>query len=128
MNKGVDLWKVILGIAVRTLINVLFIYGLFQGFTYSYQFSYKLFSDVPYKVGIHDVYSVSIEEGSNAREVSKLLADSGVVESKYMVMARLYLGKYNNKIQAGTYKLEPAMTPDEICRCICGIKNSEETQ
>lgn len=128
MNKGVDLWKVILGIAVRTLINVMFIYGLFQGFVYSYQFSYKLFSDVPYKVGVHDVLSVEISEGSNARDVARLLEDCGVVENEYMMLARLYLGKYNNKIQAGTYKLEPSMTPEEICKCICGIKNSEETE
>ncbi|MBE5923163.1 MAG: endolytic transglycosylase MltG [Lachnospiraceae bacterium] len=128
MNKGVEIWKVVLGIAVRTLINVMFIYGLFQGFVYSYQFSYKLFADIPYRAGVHEVSSVSIESGSSAKDVSQTLADCGLVENKYMMLARLYLGKYNEKIQAGTYKLEPAMTPDEISRIICQINTGEEAQ
>ncbi|MBQ8084661.1 MAG: hypothetical protein IJ232_00970 [Lachnospiraceae bacterium] len=126
MTSGESKFKIIIEFVFRTMINMLFVLGIFQGFLYSYHFSYKLFADVPYKPATTEMMNITIEPGSNAMDVAKLLDDLQVVDGEYLVLARMYLGKYNSKIQAGTYELGPSMTPDEICRCICGIK-SEET-
>ena len=125
MISGENKFKVIIGFLLRTILNMLFILGIFEGFVYSYHFSYKLFSDVPYKPIAEEMLDITIESGSNAIDVAKLLDRHGIVESEYMVLARMYLGKYNSKIQAGTYKLSPSMTPDEICRCICKIQSED---
>ncbi len=118
-----DKFKVVIGFILRTFINILFVIGIMEGFVYSYHFSYKLIADVPYKPATDQVINVTIEPGSSALDVAKLLDQFGIVESRYMMLGRIYLGKYSSKIQAGSYKLGPYMTPDQICRCICRIES-----
>lgn len=125
MTSGEDKFKILIGFILRTMINLLFIIGIIEGFVYSYHFSYKLFADIPYKPAVSETMEITIESGSNAVEVAKILDNLDVVENKYLIIARMYLGKYNSKIKAGTYKLGPAMSPDEICRSICGMQSEE---
>lgn len=113
----------VLGLCVRTLINIVFIFLLVEGYIYAYHFSYMLFADLPAVAASESVVNITISEGSSAKDVGFLLENSGVVEDQYQFLARVYLGRYHTKIKAGTYSLGPAMTPDEICRIICGIKN-----
>lgn len=127
MGNSESIGRVILGIAVHTLINMLLLFGLVEGFTYSYHFSYKLFADIPYIAASSDTMSITIDEGLDARQVAKILNVNGLVDGEYLILARMYLGKYNTRIQAGTYILSPGMTPDEICKSICGIQTEETT-
>ena len=117
---------IFVGIIFRTLFNAILIFALIEGFAYSYHFSYKLFSDIPYKAGSDQIMNITIDEGSSAKDVAMILDANGLVDGKYLFLARMYVGKYNNKIKAGTYVLGPGMSPDQICRCICCMK-SEET-
>ena len=126
MTSGEDKFEIIIGFILRTMINILFVIGIMEGFVYSYHFSYRLFADIPYKPAIYDTMDITIESGSTASDVAGILDDFEIVDSKYLILARMYIGKYNSKIKAGTYKLGPSMTPDEICRRICGMQ-SEET-
>lgn len=119
-------YGVVLGICVRTLVNILFVLLLVEGFTYSYHFTYKVFADLPKVAASTEVKEIVIGEGSSAKDVSVLLETNGVIEDKYIFLVRAFVGKYNDKIIPGTYSLSPGMTPDEICRMICGMQ-SEET-
>lgn len=119
-------YGIVLGVCVRTLVNIVFVLLLVEGFTYSYHFSYKVFADLPKVAASSEVKEIVIGEGSSAKDVSVLLETNGVIENKYIFLVRAYLGKYNNKIIPGIYSLSPSMTPDEICRMICGMQ-SEET-
>ena len=118
--------KVILQISLRTLMNVVLLFILVEGFVYTYQFSYKVFADVPYMPASSDTVTITIESGSTAKQVADIMEGSGLVKDDKLILARLYLGKYNKKIIAGTYTLSPAMSADAICKKICGIQ-SEET-
>lgn len=118
--------KVILQISLRTLMNVVLLFILVEGFVYTYQFSYKVFADVPYMPASSDTVTITIDSGSTAKQVASIMEGSGLVEDDKLILARLYLGKYNKKIIAGTYTLSPAMSADAICKKICGIQ-SEET-
>lgn len=118
--------KVILQISLRTLMNVVLLFILVEGFAYTYQFSYKVFADVPHIPASSDTVTITIEPGSTAKQVANIMEGSGLVEDDKLILARLYLGKYNKKIIAGTYTLSPAMSTDAICKKICGIQ-SEET-
>ena len=118
---------VILRISLRTLINAILVFILVEGFIGAYYFSYKLFADYPYVATSHDVKNITISEGQSAKDVGVLLEECGIVEDQYLFLARTYLGKYNNRIQAGTYTLGPGMTPDEICRKICGLQSEDNT-
>ena len=125
MTNGEELWKVIMGVALRTLFNFILVFLLAEGFLYSYRFSYRLFSDIAYKPGVTQTVVVNIPAGSNAIDAARILDDYELVDSEYLILARMFLGKYNTKILAGNYTLAPSMTPDEICRSICGIKSEE---
>ena len=127
MTGGESRFKIICGFILRTMINCIFVFGIYEGFVYSYIFSYKLFADIPYKPATSEMINITIEPGSNAVEVAKMLDELDIVDGEYLVLARMYLGKYNSKIQQGTYRLGPAMTPDEICRAICGIQSEESS-
>ena len=120
-------YGVILGICVRVFINIVVVLILIEGFLYSYNFSYKLFADLPLVAGSSDVREITIVEGSTAKDVSILLEANEIIDNRYIFLARAYLGKYNQKIIAGKYYLGPGMSPDEICRMICGIQSEEKT-
>lgn len=127
MFNSVELSKIILGVALRTMINFLMVLGLIEALVYSYHFSYKLFADIPYRPAQVQSVSVTIPEGSNAVDVAKLIDGFELVDGEYMLLARMYLGRYNEKIMAGTYSLSPSMSPDQICRCICGMNSEDES-
>ncbi len=127
MNDKSSVSGAVLSISVRTLINILIVLLLVEGFVMSYHFSYQLFSDYPYIAASSDKFNVTIEEGMDVVEVATIMENLGIVENKYMFIARAYIGNYKNKIQSGTYSLGPGMSPDEICRNICGIQSEEST-
>ena len=117
----------VLSISVRTLVNVLILLFLVEGAIGAYHFSHKLFADYPYVAASSERRNVTIESGMNAMQIAGILDDLGIVDSKYLFIARVYIGDYKDKIQAGTYSLGPGMTPDEICRAICGMQSEETT-
>lgn len=118
---------IILGVSLRLLMNMMLVFFLVEGFVNSYHFSYKLFSDIPYMAGSSSEIGVTIAPGSSAYDVAELLDGLGIVDGKYLFLARAYLGKYQTKIIAGTYSLGPGMSPDTICRRVCGMKTEDES-
>lgn len=116
----------ILWFSLRTMINMALLFVLVEGFTMAYHFSYKVFADFPYVSTSDTVMNIEIPEGDTPVQVAVLLEQTGVVESKYIFLARVYLGRYGDRIQAGNYQLGPGMTPDEICRKLCGIGSGDE--
>ncbi|MGN0154481.1 MAG: hypothetical protein ACI4A3_08505 [Lachnospiraceae bacterium] len=117
--------RIILMVSIRTLVNIMLLFVLVEGFTQSYRFSYKVFGDMPYIPASSVTKTITIESGSSAKDVAAVLETNEIVEGEYLFLARLYLGKYNSRIVAGTYTLSPSMSPDEICRCICGIQSED---
>ena len=117
--------SIIFFMSIRTLINTALLLVLVEGFVLSYRFSYKVFADIPYISASADMKSITIEPGTEVKDIAALLDDFGIVEGKYQFLARVYLGKYDDRIVAGTYTLGPGMTPDEICRRICGLQSGD---
>lgn len=125
-NDNKNTYLTVLGVCMRTLMNIFLVFLLVEGFTYSYQFSYELFADLPAAAASEQTTNITIPGSSSAKDVAMLLEVNGIVRNRYIFLARTYIGKYNTKLREGTYELSPKMTPDEICRTICGIQ-SEET-
>lgn len=117
--------SIIFFMSIRILINAALLLVLVEGFVLSYRFTYKVFADIPYIAASSDMKSITIEPGTEVKDIADLLDDFGIVEGKYQFLARVYLGKYDDKIVAGTYSLGPGMTPDEICRRICGLQSGD---
>ena len=117
----------ILRLSLRTLINMVLLFLLVEGCISAYNFSYRVFADYPYMAASKDTKTITISKGQTARDVAVVLEELGIVESQYVFLVRAYLGKYNNQIQAGTYTLGPGMTPEEICKTICGQQREGDT-
>lgn len=58
--------------------------------------------------------SVTIPEGTGAREVAALLQDNGVIRSASAFTAAVALDGRAGQIKAGTYQLDPAQTTEQI--------------
>lgn len=125
LNDKESITSTIFFMSIRILINAALLLVLVEGFILSYRFSYKVFADIPYMAASSDTRSITIETGTGVREIAAMLDDFGIVEGKYQFLARVYLGKYDDRIVAGTYTLGPGMTPDEICRRICGLQSGD---
>lgn len=117
----------ILRFSLRMLVNIVLLFFLVESCITAYYFSYKVFADHPYVAVSKDTRTVNISEGQTAKDVAVVLEESGIVESRYVFLARAYLGRYNSQIQAGTYTLSPGMTPEEICKTICGQQGEGDT-
>lgn len=113
--------KAILEFGIRTIVNLTLLFLLVQSFVVSHRFAYQLFADLPYVPASNQVYNITIAEGTSPRELAGVLAANQIVESDMLFLARVYIGKYGTRIQAGTYSLGPGMSPDEICKKICGV-------
>lgn len=119
--------KTILWGSVRLFVNAILVLILVEALVYSYHFSYKLFADYPFKAASSEEMSITIETGMSAKTVAVILDENNIVDGKYLFLARVYLGKYNSKIKAGTYTLGPGMSPEEICQEICGLQSEDAT-
>lgn len=116
----------VMWLSLRLMLNVLLVLVVVEGYTNAYYFSYKLFSDVPYVAASSEMMNVTLETGMDVVDTGIVLEEFGVIDSKYLLIARAYLGKYHDKIQPGTYALGPGMSPEEICKVICHVQ-SEDT-
>lgn len=116
----------VLWLSIRVLINIVLVLVLVEGFSNAYHFSFELFLDCPYKATSTDLMNITIEDGANIQQVAQMLDELEIVNGKYLFLVRAYIGKYDDKIKAGVYELGPGMSPDEICKSICGIQSEEE--
>ncbi len=124
-NKSVAIGS--LKFAFSLLINSVIILLLIQVFILSYQFGYKLFGNTSYKADDKSEISVVILPDSSSVEIVEVLEDSGVIDNRWVMLARIKLGKYSSDLLPGTYVLSPSMTTDEIIDILCG-KISEESK
>lgn len=109
------------------MLNVLLVLIVVEGVTSVYFFSFKLFADHPYVATSSETMTVTIEAGNDVNMIGTVLEEMRIVDNRYLFIARAYLGKYNDKIQPGTYVLGPGMSPEEICKKICGVQSEEAT-
>lgn len=112
--------KTALFYSVMILVDVLILLLLVKGFSSAYQFSYNVFSDSAKKAGSTDYKVITITTDDTSSSVSKKLYDAGLIESKYVMQAKLKVGSFSNKIKAGKYGISPSMTYNEIIGIITG--------
>lgn len=68
-----------------------------------------------------------IEPDSSTTEIVDALIEQGLVQDRYVMLAKVYLSSYHGKMMPGTYTLSPSMTQDDILKTITGNKEKEDT-
>lgn len=118
--------KKALRLVLQTLVNVIIILVLIQAFTFAYNFSYEVFTDSCANPTSSREVSFEIQPDSTTMEIVDALVEQGLVQDKYVMLAKVYLSSYHGKMMPGTYVLSPSMTQDEILKAITGSGTEEE--
>lgn len=116
------------GYAVSLLINLIILLALVKLFSYSFNFAYKVFGDARYKPGSKEMVTFTVEADSTSMEIGKGLTDAGVIDDKYVFVAKVKVKGYGKKICAGHYRLSPSMSMDEILKIICRIEDKKKEE
>ncbi|MCM1084060.1 MAG: endolytic transglycosylase MltG [Clostridium sp.] len=114
------------GFTWSLLINVLIVYIVIKLFSYSFNFAYSVFADVACDPSSKEYVVIEIPSDSSSLDIGKTLEDRGIIEDKYVFMARVRIKEYGNRITPGKYGLSAAMTYEEIIDIICHIEKEEE--
>ncbi len=115
-----------LRIVLQLLIDIVIVLLLIQVFNMGYSFSYKVFTDSCVDLRDDSQIAVTIPPDSTTMEIVDELLDAGVIEDKYVMIAKIYLSSYHGKLLPGTYMLSKSMTQDEIMKSLAGIDEEEE--
>ena len=109
---------------VELLIDIVIIFILIRGFSVSFKFSYDVFSDKAKNPATRKTVVVEIPKDSSATEISEVIYDAGVIENKYVMMAKLKIGGYGKDVKPGDeitiafgkseMKVRVLSTPDHV--------------
>ena len=120
--------KKALRIVFQVLVNVIIVLLVIQIFSVAYNFFYKVFTDNSLNPMSRQEIEFVIKPDTSTVEVVDSLVEAGVIQDKYVMIAKIYLSSYHGKIMPGTYTLSPAMTQDEIMKEITGNNEEEESE
>jgi UPF0755 protein len=91
----------------------------------AYQFGYNIFNQQAMSPGAGQEITVVIQEGSSVYKIGKTLESKGLVESAGVFYVQEMLSNYHGKLQAGTYVLSTAYTPNRIMSILAGEDEEE---
>ena len=120
--------KTALYYSVELLVDVLIVYVFIKAFALSFNFAYDVFHDSAKNPGDRNYVVVKIEPYSSTSKISDQLYDAGVIENKYVMILRMKVGEYGDKIKPGKYGLSASMTYEEILGVITGCAKTEEEE
>lgn len=113
-----------LGSASYYTFEILIVIGIIllfvKSFSMSFEFAHDVFYDSAKSSGSTDYVIVEISPDATTTTIAEELYEAGVIESKYVMIAKMKVGEYSSSIQSGTYGLSPSMTYSEILNIICG--------
>ena len=120
--------KTALYYSVELLVDVLILYVFIKAFALSFNFAYDVFHDSAKNPGDRSYVVVKIEPYSSAKKISNQLYDAGAIENKYVMMLRIKIGEYGDKIKAGKYGVSASMTYEEILGVLTGSATTSEEE
>ena len=91
----------------------------------AYQFGYDVFNQQAMSPGEGQEVTVVIKEDTSLYKIAKTLQIKGLVKSATVFYVQERLSTYHGKLQAGTYLLSTAYTPNRIMGILAGDDEQE---
>ena len=91
----------------------------------AYQFGYDVFNQQAMSPGEGQEVTVVIKEDTSLYKIAKTLQKKGLVKSATVFYVQERLSTYHGKLQAGTYLLSTAYTPNRIMGILAGDDEQE---
>lgn len=73
------------------------------------------------------VQEIQIPQGASSHEIASLLQNQGIIKNAFAFRLILWWNHELNRLQAGTYKLQPGMTTTEVIQLISEGKAIQDT-
>lgn len=110
------------------LINVVLVFIIVKLFSYSFNFTYTVFSDATKAPGSSKYVVVEIPADSSVLQIGEALEENEIIDDKYIFFAKVKVKGYADKIKAGKYGLSASMSMNEILNVLCDIKETTEEE
>ena len=91
----------------------------------AYQYGYDVFNQQAMSPGEGQEVTVVIKEDTSLYKIAKTLQKKGLVKSATVFYVQERLSTYHGKLQAGTYLLSTAYTPNRIMGILAGDDEQE---
>jgi len=92
-----------------------------------YNFGYNVFNEKPVSSGLGKNVVVNLNKDMTSSDISKYMADNGLVEDKNVFYVQILLSDYKDKYVPGKYLLNTNMKPTQILETICSGEFYSET-
>ena len=116
---------VVAGTFFKIVLYICVIVLLFWVGKASYQFGHDVFNQQAMSPGEGQEVTVVIKEDTSLYKIAKTLQKKGLVKSATVFYVQERLSTYHGKLQAGTYLLSTAYTPNRIMGILAGDDEQE---
>ncbi|MFV0519077.1 MAG: endolytic transglycosylase MltG [Lachnospirales bacterium] len=122
IKEGISIFFSFFDGAFNVVFSVLLIVAIIY-FTKHYYEVGRVFSND--SVGIDKEFTLSLEEETSMGDVSKILADNGIIQSSFfLVLENMIVGEPKYKVKVGEYDLNANMTTNEIMQILYTDKSA----
>lgn len=111
---------------VKVVVLVIIVMFVYKWAIRAYDFGYRVFTEQPVSKAPGITYSVTIADNTTPKQVAKALQEYGLVKDSQVFYAQYMLSDYRGKLAPGKYKLNSAMTAEEMMAAMAK-KTSKDT-
>ena len=112
----------VISIALKIVIFAVLVMAVLRLGSMAYDYGHAVFEEEALDEPPGRTIRVTVEEGSSAMDIARLMEDEGLVEDWKLFYLQILCSKYANTMQPGTYELSTAMRPRELMAVMSGEK------
>lgn len=109
----------------KIVVAVIIVMLVYKWSVLAYEYGQRVFNEPPVSSGSGREITVTIEEGSTAKEIGKMLEKSGLIRDAELFMIQEMLSQYKGEMKPGSYVLSTAMTTEEMMEIMSGEMEEE---
>ena len=109
----------------KIVVAVIIVMLVYKWSVLAYEYGQRVFNEPPVSSGSGREITVTIEEGSTAKEIGKMLEKIGLIRDAELFMIQEMLSQYKGEMKPGSYVLSTAMTTEEMMEIMSGEMEEE---
>ncbi len=110
----------VLSIALKIVIMAVIVLGIFKLGSTAFSYGHSVFQEEALDPMPGRTITVTVEDGSSAKTIAKLMEHKGLVENWKLFYIQAICSKYSKTMKAGTYTLSTAMKPRQLMAVMSG--------
>lgn len=125
--KNKEIVGSVFGVALKIIIAVVLIMFVYKYSFAAYDFGYRIFGEKPITSGEGRDITVTIKEGSSAKDIGEVLESKGLIRDASLFSVQEKISNYHGEIQPGSYELNTSMTAEKMIEVMAvGVAPEDE--